>query len=475
MVVFGASGDLALPKLFPSLFHRFKDGQIPSDSRIVGVATGIQDKFSWKGVAMAFISGGVSGGLSGVAALNSGTTTLSRVFQAGVRGAATSAISQGIGVTLGLQDKFSWAGVAAAGVGAGIGHAVGGTQFAKSLTAKSEIAGDLYVGMADAMGQAATLSLIQGTDFGDNLIASLPSVLGGAIGRRIGGAIQEALETKNAQVEPLVIKPINDKIEVDLSRAALDPVTAKLPPEGQQNVQNGPSNLNAAMQLLALTSEGEDFQFRMQAVGVEAAQRRRDLATIAAAPSNGESPNTGPTWPFGEFENTGKLSDIAKRPFGFAYAAAEEVWRGMEGGFGGGAVPAVRGIAQGAQNLRALEKIRELASLGPGKIKAPVSSAFQASRLKEHLRQLAEYGKGGFRELENRRIRYFGRFVTASKLGEMAGARLVREWNPATGKVRTWYETLDHSGNIRSVAPKPPTGPKNHHIFDSNGNYRGRR
>jgi glucose-6-phosphate 1-dehydrogenase len=38
LVVFGASGDLALRKLFPSLFHRFKDGQIPADSRIVGVA-----------------------------------------------------------------------------------------------------------------------------------------------------------------------------------------------------------------------------------------------------------------------------------------------------------------------------------------------------------------------------------------------------------------------------------------------------
>lgn len=38
LVVFGASGDLALRKLFPSLYHRFKDGQIPHDSRIIGVA-----------------------------------------------------------------------------------------------------------------------------------------------------------------------------------------------------------------------------------------------------------------------------------------------------------------------------------------------------------------------------------------------------------------------------------------------------
>lgn len=38
LVVFGASGDLALRKLYPSLFHRFCDGQIPEGSKIIGVA-----------------------------------------------------------------------------------------------------------------------------------------------------------------------------------------------------------------------------------------------------------------------------------------------------------------------------------------------------------------------------------------------------------------------------------------------------
>ncbi len=38
LIVFGASGDLALRKLYPSLFHRFCDGQIPLNSKIIGVA-----------------------------------------------------------------------------------------------------------------------------------------------------------------------------------------------------------------------------------------------------------------------------------------------------------------------------------------------------------------------------------------------------------------------------------------------------
>ncbi len=38
MIIFGATGDLARRKIFPALYHRFKDGQIPKNSRIIGVS-----------------------------------------------------------------------------------------------------------------------------------------------------------------------------------------------------------------------------------------------------------------------------------------------------------------------------------------------------------------------------------------------------------------------------------------------------
>jgi glucose-6-phosphate 1-dehydrogenase len=38
LVIFGGTGDLALRKLLPAMFHRFLDGQIPPSSRIIGVA-----------------------------------------------------------------------------------------------------------------------------------------------------------------------------------------------------------------------------------------------------------------------------------------------------------------------------------------------------------------------------------------------------------------------------------------------------
>jgi glucose-6-phosphate 1-dehydrogenase len=37
-VVFGATGDLTLRKLLPALYYRFRDGQLPADSRVIGAA-----------------------------------------------------------------------------------------------------------------------------------------------------------------------------------------------------------------------------------------------------------------------------------------------------------------------------------------------------------------------------------------------------------------------------------------------------
>ncbi|MEM9284335.1 MAG: glucose-6-phosphate dehydrogenase, partial [Pseudomonadota bacterium] len=40
LIVFGAVGDLSLRKLMPSLFRRWRDGQIPPECKIVGVSRG---------------------------------------------------------------------------------------------------------------------------------------------------------------------------------------------------------------------------------------------------------------------------------------------------------------------------------------------------------------------------------------------------------------------------------------------------
>ena len=148
-------------------------------SQGVGLALGIQSKFDWGGVAMAAISGGVSAGLGTIQGL-------SGIGGAAVRGALGSAITQGIGVATGLQKRFDWAGVAAAGVTGAVGATIGGD------TASQRIAGEFVGGLFGA----ATRSLISGGDFGDNLLASLPDIIGSTIGNAVAAGMNGDITTE---------------------------------------------------------------------------------------------------------------------------------------------------------------------------------------------------------------------------------------------------------------------------------------
>lgn len=52
LVVFGAAGDLSLRKLIPSLFHRWRDDQIPKESKIIGVSRTAMDDESFRRLAL---------------------------------------------------------------------------------------------------------------------------------------------------------------------------------------------------------------------------------------------------------------------------------------------------------------------------------------------------------------------------------------------------------------------------------------
>jgi YD repeat-containing protein len=101
-------------------------------SQGVGLATGAQDKFSWKGVALGAIGGGVSAGVSGVPGVAPGQSAVvefaeGSVFNSAVGRAVLSNVgTQGIAVATGLQKSFDWRGVAASAAGTGVGEAVRG-------------------------------------------------------------------------------------------------------------------------------------------------------------------------------------------------------------------------------------------------------------------------------------------------------------------------------------------------------------
>jgi hypothetical protein len=149
-------------------------------SQGIGAATGLQDKFSWKGVGLAALAGGIGGGLQGLNVVE-GASRGAMAINAGARGAISSAVTQGLAMATGLQTKFDWTGVAAAGVGSFASARFGpsGKGFGATLGRS----------MADGIAEAATRSVIDGTDFGDNILASLPSVVGNTIGNAVANGI----------------------------------------------------------------------------------------------------------------------------------------------------------------------------------------------------------------------------------------------------------------------------------------------
>ncbi|MBL8536647.1 MAG: hypothetical protein JNM59_04520, partial [Hyphomonadaceae bacterium] len=96
------------------------------------------------------------------------------------RAVTSDIIGQGIGLATGLQDKFSWASVAASGLSAQFGKFVDKRLQLRPLVgpkadfSPGNIAGHLVSGTARAIAAGAARSLIDGSNFGDNVLAALP-------------------------------------------------------------------------------------------------------------------------------------------------------------------------------------------------------------------------------------------------------------------------------------------------------------
>lgn len=156
----------------------------------VGLATGVQSKFNFKSLAMTAITAGINqSGITNVGSI-AGSNALGDIAS----GVASSTLSQGVAIAAGLQSRFSWTNVAAAGVQAGVGGAVrrslpgSGGAVDQGLGkwvvdgTKQSVANNTLSGVAGSLAAAAATSLVTGSNFGDTIIAQLPSILGNTIG-----------------------------------------------------------------------------------------------------------------------------------------------------------------------------------------------------------------------------------------------------------------------------------------------------
>ena len=159
-------------------------------SQAVGIAIGAQDSFSWKGVALAAIGGGISGGLPA----NIGG--FSNVYaQAAARAVVSNVASQGVGIVAGLQNGFEWRNVAASAAGAVAGQALSGSTILGSSELAQRTVSGFAADTAASLMRGGKIDVVRiATDaFGNALGSSLANANWG------GGGDQSAGDTTAGQ------------------------------------------------------------------------------------------------------------------------------------------------------------------------------------------------------------------------------------------------------------------------------------
>ena len=177
-------------------------------SQLAGMAMGIQKDFSWEAVALSAVSAGVSAGVGEV--LGPALQGVNPIAQAVVKAAVSNALTQGIGVATGLQRSFSWVGVAAAAVGAGVGETIN-----ESLLGQVGANGarTLNTDFAKALGGGMAAKVIGGTIAGFASGAATALMRGGkisvtqiatdAFGNALGSSIADSIGRGSQQTEVL--------------------------------------------------------------------------------------------------------------------------------------------------------------------------------------------------------------------------------------------------------------------------------
>ncbi|WP_144408901.1 LysM peptidoglycan-binding domain-containing protein [Chromobacterium vaccinii] len=147
----------------------------------MAMTLGMQSKFSWSQVGVGAIGGAVTGGMQAGAfgqALNNSNIV--------VQGMASSVISQGVSMAVGLQKSFSWTSVAASGVAAWAANSVG-LQAGKGTDAFERIGYGTMRGMLNG-----TIQSVIGEDHRPDWGNLAANSFGSAVGDQVAGSLRAA-------------------------------------------------------------------------------------------------------------------------------------------------------------------------------------------------------------------------------------------------------------------------------------------
>jgi YD repeat-containing protein len=157
-------------------------------SQGVAMAIGIQDRFSWEQVAFAALSAGITQGipLPGVDNV---------IVNQAIRGAFNNAVNQGLRIAVGMQDKFSWAAVAASAIAAPIANEIGNAVGGALGGTIGQIAGGFARGFTSQV-------LVTGMTGGKIRAANIAAdAFGNALGDSLGSQIRDAWNSDTEQAQ----------------------------------------------------------------------------------------------------------------------------------------------------------------------------------------------------------------------------------------------------------------------------------
>ena len=157
-------------------------------SQGVGIAMGVQDRFSWKNVALGAIGAGVGAGVGGWLNVPGGALSGSGNWATAGRMAVGNVATQGLSIATGLQKSFDWRGVAASAASGYVSAWAGSTLQGMDVGAFGQRLGS---GMAGGIVSAE----VRGGSVG----RALPGIVGDALGATVGNELGESIAAANWQ------------------------------------------------------------------------------------------------------------------------------------------------------------------------------------------------------------------------------------------------------------------------------------
>ena len=321
--------------------------------QMMGNLVGAQDGISWKSLALSAVSQGVASGLDG-ASVFSGSDWMSTALRMG----ATNLITQGIGVATGLQDRFDWRGVAASAAGGAAGAATGsdlqgvswfdGLGQVGAALAKGTLSG-MAAGLAAAVARGGRVSIQQvAVDaFGNALANSLAGVSSSGSYRGQGTASSPYVDP-NTGVHIVFGRPFEPNFpqmgqfvgafgegstpSVDRSNDVL--LAAGAGYSGDIGLSDRDRNI-ARMLNMANESEG---------MGGAAPRRVAPSGLVDMAPTKANAIRFGLIGPDGQTEGGWSSSVTQSNPVGVPLPPIENAYKPIEGFFQGRYSMAVQGL-----------------------------------------------------------------------------------------------------------------------------------